>query len=213
MGKTRVLIMMAAIAGGAWLAVQSDEPLDVAKPPAQGASESKKVTDAGPSAAKGTGEGEDQHDEAVFKAVVSGKVVPLGDALKQRGIKSYAEEIKGQVVLLTRTGELIPIVPDWRGRAFYQDERLRNRPVDLVINRRKGVPWVQVISIYTFDEKGVRNITDYWCDICAIPMYEIKECECCQGPTRLRFRPQELPKDVAQPETTRIEKKENPKAK
>jgi hypothetical protein len=76
---------------------------------------------------------------------------------------------------------------------------LRNRPVDLVVNRRKGVPWVQVLSIYTFDEQGLRNITDYWCDVCSIPMYEIKDCECCQGPTRLRLRPQELPKDVAAP--------------
>jgi hypothetical protein len=64
------------------------------------------------------------------------------------------------------------------------------------------VPWVQVLSIYAFDEQGVRSIVDYWCDICAIPMFEIKDCECCQGPTRLRLRPQELPKDVAPAEAT-----------
>jgi hypothetical protein len=109
---------------------------------------------------------------------------------------------------------LIPIVSDWRGRAFYQDERLRDRSVDLVVNRRPGIPWVQVLSIYTFDDKGVRNITDYWCDICAIPMYEIKECECCQGPIRLRFRPQELPADVSKhavdkPESPRKRNKAN----
>lgn len=137
----------------------------------------------------------DVADEPV-RTLLSGKVVLLADALKHRGIKSYEEEIKGQVVLVTRIGELVPIVPDWRGRALYQDERLRDRPVDLIVNRRAGLPWVQVLSIYTFDEKGVRNLTDYWCDICAIPMYEIKECECCQGPIRLRFRPQELPKDL-----------------
>jgi hypothetical protein len=136
------------------------------------------------------------NEEEPERLVLSGKVVLLADALKKRGIKSYAEETKGQVVLRTRTGELVPIVADWRGRAFYQDERLRNRPVDLIVHRRRGVPWVQVLSIYTFDEAGVRSITDYWCDICAIPMYEIKDCECCQGPTRLRQRPQELPRDV-----------------
>lgn len=129
-------------------------------------------------------------------ALLSGRVLPLADALKQRGIDSYEEETKGQVVLVMRMGELVPIVPDWRGRAFYQDERLRDRPVDLVVKRREGVPWVQVLSIYTFDAKGVRQITDYWCDLCSIPMYEIKECECCQGPVRLRFRPQELPADL-----------------
>ena len=116
----------------------------------------------------------------------------LQAALKKRGIKSK-DEIKDQIVLETKSGELWPIVPDWRGRAFYQDERLRNRPVDLVCKRTPGVPWLQVLSIYTFDEEGERQITDYWCDICSIPMYEIKPCDCCQAEIRLRFRPQKLP--------------------
>ena len=47
--------------------------------------------------------------------------------------------------------------------------------------------------VFTFDDKGVRQYTDYWCDICSIPMYEIKPCDCCQGEIRLRFQPQELP--------------------
>jgi hypothetical protein len=135
-------------------------------------------------------------DDVRERAIVSGQVVSLAAAFKKRGVKSYDDEIKGQYVLLTRTGEIVPIVPDWRGRAFYQDERLRDRPVDLLVIRRRGVPWVQVLSIYTFDEEGARTITDYWCDVCSIPMYEIKECECCQGPIRLRFRPQELPRDL-----------------
>lgn len=179
MWKISLSFLMAAIAGAAWMSVHSNER----------ASSSKRQAAADSTAPA------DPAGEQV-KTILSGQVVPLGDALKKRGIKSYAEEVKGQVVLVTRTGEMVPIVADWRGRAFYQDERLRNRPVDLVVNRRPGVPWVQVLSIYTFDDKGVRNITDYWCDICAIPMYEMKECECCQGETRLRFRPQELPADL-----------------
>ena len=125
-----------------------------------------------------------------------GEVVLLAEALRQRGVKTYAEEIAQQAVLRTATGELIPLVPDWRGRAFSQDERLRGRPVELVVNRRVGVPWVSVLSIYGRDDAGQRSVIDYWCDVCAIPMYEIKDCECCQGPIRLRFRPQSLPRDV-----------------
>lgn len=179
--------LVTAIAGGAWLSVHSaDQQAGHAKPPEKSAATAEAAAPEKLAA-----------DDAV-KVILSGKVVMLDDALKARGVKSYAEEIKGQVVLVTAAKELIPIVPDWRGRAFYQDERLRDRPVDLVVNRRPGVPWVQVLSIYTFDEKGIRNITDYWCDVCSIPMYEIKDCECCQGPTRLRFRPQDLPTDVLQ---------------
>ena len=205
MRRLSLVIVMTVVAGVAWLSVHSDERSAGAKPQATGANEAKQAERQKDDTGKNDREGGDEGPEPV-KSIVSGKVVALAEALKQRGIKSYAEEIKGQVVLVTRTGEIVPIVPDWRGRAFYQDERLRNRPVDLVVNRRAGVPWVQVLSIYTFDEKGVRNITDYWCDICAIPMYEIKDCECCQGPTRLRFRPQELPKDLAQPDPSVGEK-------
>jgi hypothetical protein len=130
------------------------------------------------------------------REIVSGKVVLLTDALARRKIKHYTEEHKGEVVLETAQGELLPILSDWRGRAFHQDERLRDRKVDLVVLRSPGVPYLRVQSIYTFDEKDQRQITDYWCDLCAIPMYEIKACECCQGETRLRFRPQELPAEL-----------------
>jgi hypothetical protein len=126
------------------------------------------------------------------RKVFTGKVVFLADALKLRGITAF-DEIKTQVVLETDKGELIPIVPDWRGRAFYQDKRLRNRKVQLVGYRRRGVPYLQVLMVFLFDKKGVRNYFDYWCDICSIPMYEIKPCDCCQGEIRLRFQPRKLP--------------------
>jgi hypothetical protein len=184
MRKIALLLALGGIAAGMSFMFSIGE-----QPPAAVLASEKKAPAEEPAAASNP-------DEAPVKSLVSGKVVLLTEALKQRKIVSYADEIKGQVVLVTREGDLLPIVPDWRGRALYQDERLRDRPVDLVVNRRRGVPWLQVLSIYTFDEAGVRNMTDYWCDICAIPMYEIKECECCQGPIRLRFRPQELPADL-----------------
>ena len=131
--------------------------------------------------------------ESPRKQLFSGKVALLTDALKRRDVEFYEKEIKDQVVLETETGDLIPILPDWRGRAFYQDERLRNRKVDLVGIRRPGVPFLQVLMVFTFNEEGQRQYTDYWCDICSIPMYEIKPCDCCQQPIRLRFQPRELP--------------------
>jgi hypothetical protein len=131
------------------------------------------------------------------KELFAGRVVLLTDALKRQDVQAYDKEIMQQVVLETEGGELWPIIPDWRGRAFFQDRRLRNRPVELVINRRPGSHYLQVLSIFTFSEKGERQATDYWCDICAIPMYEIKECECCQGPIRLRYQTDRpLPSDL-----------------
>jgi hypothetical protein len=131
------------------------------------------------------------------KRLYRGQVVPIVDALKDRNVKAYSEELKGQVALRAADGELLPILPDWRGRAFYQDERLRKRDVELIGFRRPGLPYLQVLTIFTFDEQKQRQYTDYWCDICAIPMYEIKPCDCCQQDIRLRFTPQELPADLA----------------
>ena len=126
------------------------------------------------------------------KELFAGKVVLLQDALKKRDIE-VADEMKSQAVLETKTGELIPIAADWRGRAFFQDQKLRDRPVEIVGYRRPGVPYLQALVVYFFDKKGKREEFDYWCDICAIPMYEIKDCECCQGPSRHRYRPAKLP--------------------
>lgn len=132
------------------------------------------------------------------KELFSGKVVFLQEALKRRGVKT-ADEFKAQVALESDAGELIPIVPDWRGRALYQDERLRNRQVDLVGSRQKSAPYLQVQMLFVFDEKGTRQYMDYWCDICSIAMYELKPCDCCQEKIRLRLQPQELPDFVKKP--------------
>lgn len=132
-------------------------------------------------------------DESPKKELFSGKVTLLKDALQKRGVKAYSEEIEKQVVLVTEAGELIPILPDWRGRAFFQDKRLRDRKVDLVGYRKPGIPYLQVLIVFTFNDKGERQYTDYWCDVCSIPMYEIKPCDCCQAPIRLRFQTRALP--------------------
>ena len=63
------------------------------------------------------------------KQLFSGKVVLLRDAFERRGIRAN-REIDNQVVLETPGGELIPIIPDWRGLAFVQDKRMRNRKVE-----------------------------------------------------------------------------------
>lgn len=126
------------------------------------------------------------------KELFAGTVVLLQDALKKRDIK-VADEMKLQAVLETKSGELIPIAADWRGRAFFQDKKLRDRPVEIVGYRRSGVPYLQALVVYFFNKKGEREVFDYWCDICAIPMYEIKDCECCQGPSRHRYRAAKLP--------------------
>jgi len=142
----------------------------------------------------------DARPKDITKRLFSGKVLLAQEALKRRGIK-VAEEMKSQAVIETDAGRLIAIAADWRGRALYQDKRLRNRKVELVGYQRPGIPYLQVLIIYLIDEKGRRREMDYWCDICAIPMYEIKACECCQGDILLRLRPGKLPSYLTLPES------------
>ena len=145
-----------------------------------------------PEAAKSSTAKDVEKSDETKKELFSGKVVLLQEALKRRGVKSY-DEFKEQAVLETDKGELIPIVSDWRGRALFQDERLRDRRIELVGTRQKAAPYMQVLMVFLFDDKGTRQYMDYWCDVCSIPMYEIKPCDCCQADIRLRLQPQELP--------------------
>jgi hypothetical protein len=117
-----------------------------------------------------------------------GRVVWLADALRRRyGVETDADAAHSQVALDADDGVLYPIVKDFRGRAFHLDERLRNVEVELLVRRYEGSPLVQVVRVYTLKPDGKYEL-DYWCDVCAIPMYELKECECCQGPVRIRER-------------------------
>ena len=118
-----------------------------------------------------------------------GKVVWLDEALKRLyNITSEPDAEKTQVVLEMADGTLWPIVPDTRGRSFVVDERLRNVDLELLVRRYAKAPLIQVIRVLKPTPEGLLEV-DYWCDICAIPMYILKPCECCQGETRLRERP------------------------
>jgi len=120
--------------------------------------------------------------------LLEGRVVWLADALERRfGVKSVPEAQQRTLALESPDGALHPIVEDIRGRAFRVDKRLRSLDVQLVVRRYKGSPAVQVIRVYAVKKDGKYEI-DYWCDICAIAMFELKDCECCQGPVTLRER-------------------------
>jgi len=117
-----------------------------------------------------------------------GKVVWLSEALARRfGIATDEDAAHSMVALETPAGELVPLAKDFRGRGFHLDPRMRDLDLELLVRQYEGSPVVQVIRVYTVKPDG-RYELDYWCDICSIPMYELKPCECCQGETRLRER-------------------------
>jgi hypothetical protein len=119
---------------------------------------------------------------------VRGRVVWLDAGLeKLYGVTTDPAAARTAVALETPQGQLLILVSDVRGHAFAVDERLRDVDLELLVRRYEGLPLAQVIRVLKRKSDGLYEI-DYWCDICAIPMFTLKACECCQGPTRLRER-------------------------
>lgn len=120
---------------------------------------------------------------------VGGKVVWFAEALSKRhGIESVPEAADRILAIQSPDGALVPLIEDVRGRAFRNDHRLRELEVELVLRFYQGVSAGQILGVYSLEKDGKFEL-DYWCDVCAIAMYELKACECCQGETRLRRRP------------------------
>jgi hypothetical protein len=133
-----------------------------------------------------TGAKEGAASRAYTTETVRGKVVWLDEALERLyGVATDPAAARTATALETSGGQLLPIVPDSRGRAFAIDERLRNIDLVLPVRRYQAVPMIQIIRVLRQKADGLYEI-DYWCDVCAIPMVVLKDCECCQGPTRLR---------------------------
>jgi len=115
-----------------------------------------------------------------------GRVVWMNDALARRhGVKTVPEAAQRLLALETADGELHPLVEDIRGRAFRRDQRLRGQDLQLLVRRHAGSPMIQIIRVFALQQDRKFEL-DYWCDICAIAMFELKACDCCQGPIELR---------------------------
>lgn len=119
---------------------------------------------------------------------VRGKVVWLGEALNEYfDITTVPESYQRTLAIYTDRGQLLPLAEDLRGRSFRKDERLRGKSMELFVRRYKDHPILQVIRVYEFQD-GKKYEVDYWCDVCAIVMYEKGLCACCQDNNRLRHR-------------------------
>jgi hypothetical protein len=127
--------------------------------------------------------------ERFVTETLRGRVVWMAEALERRfGIQSVPEAAERLLALETAAGELHPLVEDIRGRAFRRDRRLRELPeCEIYVRRFHGSPMIQVIRLYAV-EGDQRFELDYWCEICAITMFELKACDCCQGEIELRRR-------------------------
>lgn len=120
---------------------------------------------------------------------IRGQVVWLAPALEDDfGISTVPEVSENGLALRTHDGRLFPIVENVRGRAFRKDPRLRDTDVELLVRRYDRQPFVQILQVCVVEDGRLYEV-DYWCDVCAIVMFEKGPCACCQDDNRLRKRP------------------------
>ncbi len=150
--------------------------------------------DAGPQELDGTEQPQPAEADASQVAIESeyrnevlrGRVVWLAEALKTRFRITTVPEVAEYVLALqTEDGSLMPVVENLRGRAFRKDPRLREMDLEVLVRRFEKQPFVQIVKIIEVDGPQRYEI-DYWCDVCAIIMYEYGPCSCCQDQNRLR---------------------------
>lgn len=119
---------------------------------------------------------------------IRGRVVYLGEVMERETGVAVVPEAKERVLALRNSrGELTPLIEDLRTRAFRRDDRLRAMEVELLVRRYATSPAVQIIRVFEIAKDGRYEI-DYWCNVCAIVMFEKKDCECCQDEAQLRRR-------------------------
>lgn len=124
----------------------------------------------------------------LIACAVVGAERTIEDSEVLRGrVELIADGSKKSLVLKTADGAVVPLVEDSRGRAFRSDRRLRHIDLELTVRRSPDESAVQVLRVCEITKDGKYEL-DYWCEICSIQMFELKECECCQGPIELRKR-------------------------
>ncbi|QDV38590.1 hypothetical protein [Tautonia plasticadhaerens] len=120
-----------------------------------------------------------------------GEVVRLVEVLGSFGVPEQQGPIEGQVVLRKEGGGVVPLLYNVGSRAFFEDDRLRDRPAELVARTMEGLPYLQVVSARVEDGSGELRTPEYYCDICTISVRYDQPCPCCQSPMELRYTPED----------------------
>lgn len=124
-----------------------------------------------------------------FEEIVwPGQVVTLAEALGDFEVAFDAAPIQHQVAFVAEDGRIVPLLSDPASRALFDDERLRNRPIEIRGRSYTTLPYLLVTSFRVLDG-GKWRTPEYYCDICTISVRYPQECPCCQGSMELRMRP------------------------
>jgi hypothetical protein len=121
-------------------------------------------------------------------AFYTGQVVPIKDLVEKAGSKLDADAEPTWLALVTKTGDIYPLIKDDGSRMFFKDAALLKRPMRLTGKLLPKSTLLQVLEVHSL-KNGKLHEVYYWCDICSIRRFEKNICDCCGGPMVLHEDP------------------------
>jgi hypothetical protein len=121
-----------------------------------------------------------QETEPQFKPVVlRGRVVNLADVMQQK----YQATLERAIIYCLKTSDnkFYPFLPTDLAAAIYDDERFRQRELQVTARTFPDFPFIEIIKLQSVKWGRVFDLY-YFCNVCNIQIHKPGPCECCQDP-------------------------------
>ncbi len=123
-----------------------------------------------------------QEAEQPFKPVVlRGRVVNLADVMQQKYQATLDPQHAVIYCLKTAEGKFFPFLPTDLSAAIYDDERFRQRELQVTARAFSDFPFIEIIKLQSVKWGRVFDLY-YFCEVCNIVTHKPGACECCQDP-------------------------------
>lgn len=123
-----------------------------------------------------------QDSQSPFKPVVlRGRVVNLAEVMQQQYQATLLPERAVLYCLKTADNKFYPFLPTDMAAAIYDDERFRQRELQVTARSFTDFPFIEVIKLQSIKWGRVFDLY-YFCNVCNISTHKPGPCECCQDP-------------------------------
>jgi hypothetical protein len=117
-----------------------------------------------------------------FKPVVlRGRVVNLADVMQQKYQTTLDAQRAMIYCLKTADGKFYPFLPTDLSAAIYEDDRFRQRELQVTARTFADLPFIEIIKLQSVKWGRVFDLY-YFCNVCNIKIHKPGPCECCQDP-------------------------------
>jgi len=120
------------------------------------------------------------------KMALRGRVVCLTEEVERRyHVKSDCEHRGHVYSLKTADGKLHSFLPTDTAAAIYEDQRFRERELQVTARPFPDSSFIEVIKLQSLREGKLYDLY-YFCEVCNIETHKPGECVCCHAPVEFR---------------------------